>query len=94
MRKLTKIAIPALAAALAFGSAGTASAHSINHNDHRTPVRAEQVRLQIAKLEQRVNINERRDYISSRMKDNVKHDERNIDTTVEIRSRVHPSKRE
>lgn len=79
MHKLTKIMIPALAAATMLGTAGTASAqhypaphypaqsrHAEYHMGHGTPARAEAIRNQLAQLEMRVNRNDNRDRISER----------------------------
>lgn len=71
MRKLTKIITPTLIAITALGGATAASAHSgygdsYDRGPGRTPVRADNVRFQLAELQHRVDRSDRHDRISER----------------------------
>jgi hypothetical protein len=70
MRTISKIAIPALAILSTLGTFGTvaASAQPLPPRAYHqgTPARADAIRDQLAKLEQRVNRNDNRDRISER----------------------------
>lgn len=71
MRKLNKIAAPALLAALVLGAASPAMAQ-------RTPYRADQIRNQISELERRVARSDRRDRISEREAAGLRRDVRDL----------------
>lgn len=71
MKKLNKIAAPALLAALVLGAASPAMAQ-------RTPYRADQIRAQINELDRRINRNDNRNRISEREARGLRNDVRRL----------------
>jgi len=71
MRKLIKIAVPALVTVAALGAATTASAHpdfdhGYGHGPRATPGRAEAIRDQLDQLDRRIAHADHRDRVSDR----------------------------
>lgn len=79
MKKLTKIAAPALLAALVLGAASPAMA--------ATPYRADQIRAQIQELQVRVDRRDNRNRISEREARALRNDVRNLQSTFRAYNR-------
>lgn len=94
MKKLNKIAAPALLAALALGAASPAMAQNRHYNDHRTPVRADQIRAQINWLQTRIDRRDNRDRISEREARALRNDVRNLQATFRAYNRNGLDRRE
>lgn len=81
MVKLNKIAAPVLAAAMLIGAVSPAMAQQ------RTPYRADQIRAQIADLQQRIDRNDGRNRISQRESAGLRRDVRNLQQTFRTYNR-------
>ena len=94
MKKLNKIAAPALLAALVLGAASPAMAQNRHYNDHRTPVRADQIRAQINWLQTRIDRRDNRDRISEREARALRQDVRGLQATFRAYNRNGLDRRE
>lgn len=86
MKKLNRIAAPALLAALVLGAASPAMAQY--GPNHRTPYRADQIRAQINELQVRIDRNDnRRNRLSPREAAGLRNDVRNLQATFRTYNR-------
>lgn len=94
MKKLNKIAAPALLAALVLGAASPAMAQNRHHNDQRTPMRADQIRAQINWLQTRIDRRDNRNRISEREARALRNDVRQLQGTFRAYNRNGLDRRE
>jgi hypothetical protein len=93
MKKLNKIAAPALLAALVLGAASPAMAQY--GPNQRTPYRADQIRAQINELQVRIDRNDnRRNRLSPREATALRNDVRNLQGTFRAYNRNGLDRRE